>query len=85
MLVDIVLGVGGSLYLIGDNLPPILKIQSNICEDLVANFTGVQLMNVTCGQLLTSFTFGQLTDSIPGVTIETGLWIQPQYICESTH
>ena len=30
VLVDIVLGVGGSLYLIGDNLPPTLKLRSNI-------------------------------------------------------
>ena len=74
VLVNIILGVGGSLYLIEDNLPPILKLQSNICEDLVANFTGVQLMNVTCGQLLTSFTFGQLTANIPGVTIENLLY-----------
>ena len=30
VLVDTALGVGGSLYLIGDNLPPILKLRSNI-------------------------------------------------------
>ena len=54
VLVNIVMGVGGSLYLLGDNLPPILQLQNNICEQLVSNITGVQLMNVTCGQLLAS-------------------------------
>ena len=68
-LVNIVIGVGGVLYLIGDNLPPILQLQSNVCEQLVHYITGVQLMNDTCAQLLTNFTLGQLTDYIPGVTI----------------
>ena len=71
VLVDIVLGVGGSLYLIGDNLPPILKIQNNICEELLANITRIQLMNETCGQLLSRFIFGQLNGVIPGVQVET--------------
>ena len=69
VLVNFVIGVGGCLYLIGDNLPPILQLRSNVCEQLVHNITGVQLMNATCGQLLTNFTLGQLTDHIPGVTI----------------
>ena len=37
------------------NLPAILQLQNDTCEQLVSN-TGVQLMNVTCGQLLTSLT-----------------------------
>ena len=69
VLVNFVIGVGGCLYLIGDNLPPILQLRSNVCEQLVHNITGVQLMNATCGQLLTNFTLGQLTDHIPSVTI----------------
>ena len=69
VLVNIVIGFGGCLYLLGDNLPPILQLQSNVCEQLVHYITGVQLMNATCGQLLTNFTLGQLTDYIPGVTI----------------
>ena len=73
VLVNVVIGVGGSLYLIGDNLPQILQLQNNLCEELVSNITGVQLMNATCGQLLTSFTLGQLND-IPGVTIENLLY-----------
>ena len=75
VLVSIVIGVGGCLYLIGDNLPPILQLQNDICEQLVSNITGVQLMNVTCGQLLTSLTLGQLpNDLIPGVTIQNLLY-----------
>ena len=73
VLVDIVLGVGGSLYLIGDNLPPILKLQNNICEELLANITSIQLMNETCGQLLSRFIFGQLNGVIPGVQVDSGL------------
>ena len=73
VFVNIVIGVGGCLYLIGDNLPPIL--QNDICEQLFSNITGVQLMNVTCGQLLTSLTVGQLpNDLIPGVTIQNLLY-----------
>ena len=71
VLVDTALGVGGSLYLIGDNLPPILKLQNNICEELLANITSIQLMNETCGQLLSRFIFGQLNGVIPGVQVET--------------
>ena len=73
VLVDIVIGVGGALYLIGDNLSQILELQNNLCQELVSNITGVQLMNVTCGQLLTSFSLGQL-DDIPGVTIPNLLY-----------
>ena len=69
VLINAVIWVGGCLYLIGDNLPPILQLRSNVCEELVHHVTGVQLMNATCGQLLTNFTLGQLIDYIPGVTI----------------
>ena len=69
VLVNFVIWIGGCLYLIGDNLPPILQLQSNVCEQLVHYITGVQLMNATCAELLTNFTLGQLIDYIPGVTI----------------
>ena len=70
VLVDIVIGVGGCLYLIGDNLPPVLRLQNDVCEELVTSITGVQLGDVTCGQLLTSLTLGQLpNDLIPGVNL----------------
>ena len=51
-----------------------IKDTEQYMRGTLANFTGVQLMNVTCGQLLTSFTFWQLTANIPGVTIENLLY-----------
>ena len=41
VLVNIVIGVGGSLYLIGDNLPPMLELLQS----------QQQVSNTTCGQL----------------------------------
>ena len=60
VLVDIVIGIGGILYLIGDNLPPILRLQNDICEQVVSLIPGVQLGNATCVQQLTNVTIAQL-------------------------
>jgi len=60
VLVDIVIGIGGILYLLGDNLPPILRLQSDICEQVVSLIPGVQLGDATCVQQLTNVTIAQL-------------------------
>ena len=67
VLVDVVIGAGGILYLLGDNLPPILQLQNDICEQVVGFIPGVDLMNLTCMQLLNNVTVAQLANSIPQV------------------
>ena len=52
VLVNIVIGVGGSLYLIGDNLPPMLELLQS----------EQQASNTTCGQLPNNPTSGVALD-----------------------
>ena len=52
VLINIVIGVGGSLYLIGDNLPPMLELLQS----------EQQVSNTTCGQLPNNPTSGAALD-----------------------
>ena len=67
VLVDVVIGAGGILYLLGDNLPPILQLQNDICEQVLGFIPGVDRMNLTCMQLLNNVTVAQLGNYIPQV------------------